>query len=47
MKLVRNLKTNEIGIVVKHCSRTVKVLCKHPKIKGGHCFKYWREIESC
>jgi len=44
---VRNLNTHEIGLIVKHCKNTVKVLCLHPKIKGAHCFKYWRAIESC
>ena len=45
-KLVRNYTTGEVGIIVKHCAKTVKVLCAHPTIKGGHCFKYWSTIES-
>jgi len=45
-KLIRNYITGEVGILVKHCAKTVKVLCVHPTIKGGHCFKYWSTIES-
>jgi hypothetical protein len=44
--LVRNTQTNEIGVIVKHCTKCVKVCCAHPIIKGAHCYKYWRNIES-
>jgi hypothetical protein len=44
--LVRNLKTGEVGVLVKHCQKSVKVCCLHPEIKGAHCFKYWSSIES-
>ena len=46
MKLVRNLLTGEIGMIVKHCKKTVKVCVYHPRIKNTHSFKYWKTIES-
>lgn len=43
MELVRNLETNEIGIIVKHCKKTVKVCVLHKAIQGAHSFKYWKK----
>jgi hypothetical protein len=45
-KPVRNTQTNEIGIVVKHCAKSLKVCCVHPTIRGAHCYKYWKTIET-
>ncbi len=48
---IKNTKTGEVGILIKHCKKTVKVLTLHPTIKNAHAVKYWRvnywrDIES-
>lgn len=43
---IKNTKTGEVGLLIKHCKKTVKVLTLHPTIKNAHAVKYWRDIES-
>jgi len=45
-ELVRNTNTGQIGAIVKHCRKTVKVCIEHPTIKNAHAYRYWSNIET-